>query len=409
LIAAIAVGPCASGSSRAAGPGAPAKLVVQRQVGVAAGNYSVSLFPEPTAQRDAGTYASTGQLGRGRYQFDLTYTARPGPTYASGTARIVRSDGAVLTGTVTASACCSDGQSNRVTFKVAVARGTRDLVGAQLTFAGSVESYVTRSGSAGTELLVLSGTSSATTRIGYWMVGSGGTVYSFGGAEWLGNAPTATAVHIEATPTRNGYWIVDASGRVFAFGDARWLGNADPGVLRGGEAIVSLSASPSGRGYWLFTNRGRVLPFGDARDYGDLHAAPLNAPVVGSVATPTGTGYYMVAADGGVFTFGDARFRGSTGAMHLNQPVLGLVPTADNRGYWLVAADGGVFAFNARFLGSTGNVRLNQPVAGMVRYGTGYMMVARDGGIFNFSRQLFFGSLGAAPPALAITGAASVG
>jgi hypothetical protein len=238
---------------------------------------------------------------------------------------------------------------------------------------------------------------------GYWMLGSRGDLYAFGGAVNRGNAAPlpalVSAVDLEPTPSGAGYWVLTSDGNVRVFGDARALGGVTPGRLSADERVASLSATPSGAGYWVFTDRGRAIAFGDARFLGDVSALKLNGPVLDSVATPTGQGYYMVASDGGIFSFGDARFYGSTGDRKLNAPVQSLVPTADGRGYWLVASDGGIFAFSAPFRGSMGDRRLNQPVTGMVRFGDGYLMVASDGGVFNFSGLPFAGSLGASPPA----------
>ncbi|HEV7534616.1 MAG TPA: metallophosphoesterase, partial [Acidimicrobiia bacterium] len=183
---------------------------------------------------------------------------------------------------------------------------------------------------------------SAGTGAGYWMLGSGGTVYPFGAAAHHGDGrPGVGAVHLEPTPSATGYWLLQADGRVGAFGDAAPFGDVAPAQLSPAETVSSLSATPSGKGYWVFTNRGRAIPFGDAPFLGDVSNLRLNGPVLGSVATPSGQGYYLVASDGGIFAFGDARFYGSMGGRHLNAPVRALVPTASGRGYWLVASDGG--------------------------------------------------------------------
>jgi hypothetical protein len=250
---------------------------------------------------------------------------------------------------------------------------------------------------------------------GYWMLGSDGAVFAFGGAGNFGNPSLAgaSAVDLEPTPLLDGYWVVDEVGRVFAMGAARAdLGNADLTAeqLFLGERVTSVSSTPSGNGYWLFTTRGRVVAKGDAQHFGDVSALPLNGPVLDSIPTPTGLGYFMVASDGGIFAFGDAVFRGSMGGTVLNAPVQSLVPTATNLGYWLVASDGGIFAFgDAVFKGSMGNTVLNRPVTGMVRYGDGYLMVGEDGGIFNFSSLDFLGSLGNSPPPNPIVSVAAQG
>jgi hypothetical protein len=396
---------------------APAGAVVQSQSGTAFGNLGVDVVANPpvVSASDYGHYESTGQLGHGTYRFDLSYRypvceGSVKSATASGSARLVRSDGAVLTGTATESLGCKRGPNPSVRDSVAVVltHGSRDLVGARLLFSGTRTYLATPTGDIGPESFVFSGSSSATTRVGYWMVDTSGVVHAFGGVDALGNGSSQVGfTHIEPTPTGNGYWLVDTHGRVSAFGDAHAYGNARPGLLVD-DIVTSLAATRSGRGYWLFTSHGRVIPFGDAQFYGDRHNLGLNGTVVGAVATPTGRGYYMVGSDGGIFTFGDADFRGSMGSARLNQPVVGLVPTAANTGYWLVAADGGVFAFNALFLGSMGGVRLARPVIGMLRYGTGYMMVGADGGIFDFSHRPFFGSLGGSQFAVSVAGAAAV-
>jgi hypothetical protein len=386
--------------------------VVQHQSGVAFGRADFTFAPN-SGQSHSGNYALTGQLGRGSYVFVMSYatsqcTQAGDVSNERGVARFVRSDGAVLTGTVTTSLPCAGNGGAPQKYVVSLTRGSRDLVGARLEFFGTFVTYAMRSGSVGLESWLVTGSSSARPRIGYWMVDTAGTVYAFGGVDRLGDAPTQSAVHIEPTPSQKGYWIVDASGRVFAIGDAHSFGSASSSLLPSGESVTSLSATVSGLGYWLFTDHGRVLSFGDAQFFGDLRAVKLNGLVVGSVVTPTGRGYYMVARDGGVFAFGDAKFRGSMGGTHLNQPVVGLVPTSNSDGYWLVAGDGGVFAFGkARFLGSMGSVQLSRPVIGMVRYGAGYLMVAQDGGIFDFSDAPFFGSLGETTLANPIVSAAA--
>jgi hypothetical protein len=252
------------------------------------------------------------------------------------------------------------------------------------------------------------GPQSVAERSGYWMLGDGGHVYSFGDAKSFG-APEGSlpsglsAIDVESTPSGHGYWVVDDAGHVFAYGDAPALGVVDSSRLSAGETVTSLSGTPTGKGYWIFTSRGRALAFGDAVFRGDVFALRLNGPVLDSVPTPTGNGYYMVASDGGIFAFGDALFAGSMGGHHLNAPVQSLVPDPDRSGYWLVASDGGVFAFDAPFRGSMGGTRLNQPITGMVPYGNGYLMVASDGGVFNFSERPFTGSLGNNPPTRPIT------
>jgi len=401
----FAVSPAgASGSVPATPAAAP---IVQYQAGQAFGTLQIALTgTDIQNQSESGRYSTGGQLGSGHYSFTSTLdtSACTGNIHdqasVSGTATIVRSDGAQLTGTISGTEACSADSLQHLEYDVHLANGTRDLQGAHLAFSGGTTLHVVPDGQAGGESFVLDGTTSVARRVGYWMAMASGDVYAFGGAPFLGSADAFgtdfSAIDLEPTPSGDGYWIVNTAGRVIAFGHAQWFGNAPASVLAAGERVTTISATPSGLGYWLFTDRGRALTFGDAINHGDLHTRVLNGPVVASAATPSGNGYYMIGSDGGVFAFGDARFHGSMGAVHLNQPVVGVAPTPGGGGYWLVASDGGVFAFgDAPFRGSMGHVPLNLPVVGVLGFGNGYVMVAMDGGIFDFSDEPFFGSLAA--------------
>jgi len=381
------------------GTKAVAVPVVQSQTGLAFGTAAVFVYLDPSRRRSSGTYVSTGQLGRGRYAFDLTIGASlcshgDFTNSVTGTAALTRSDGAKVSGTVTGSERC-DRNPVSTAFDLILTQGSRDLIGAHLQLVGQYGlETVIPGGGIFSESFSFGGTSSATTRVGYAMLDANGKTYAFGGVDHFGDAPTGRAIDLALTPSGRGYWVVNDAGQVYAFGDARYFGGMGSGAVVSGVRITSISATPTGKGYRLFTSDGRALRFGDATLFGDLSSTPLNQPIVGSVATPTGKGYYMVASDGGVFAFGDAKFRGSMGGTRLNRPVVGIAPTADNTGYWLVAADGGVFSFNAPFRGSMGAVALNRPIVAMVPYAASYLMVAADGGIFNFSNGPFFGSEG---------------
>jgi hypothetical protein len=246
---------------------------------------------------------------------------------------------------------------------------------------------------------------------GYWLVGSDGGVFAFGGAGFFGSTGdlklNAPILGIEATPKRNGYWLLSRDGGVFAFGDAGfhgstgdqvlnapilgmvptasgkgyWLFAPDGGVFAFGDAaflgspaeggavsspIVAMRAAPDGNGYWLIARNGKVYAFGSATALRGLDGTALNAPIVGAAATPSGKGLWLVGADGGIFTLGDAVFHGSTGDLKLNSPIIALAPLPSGAGYWLLAGDGGVFTFGAAtFLGSTGDQPLNKPIVGM--------------------------------------------
>ncbi len=202
---------------------------------------------------------------------------------------------------------------------------------------------------------------------------------------------------LAATPDGLGYWIVGSNGSISAYGTAVNYGSMSGHHLN--RPIVGIAATPDGHGYWLVATDGGIFSFGDAQFYGSTGNIKLNQPIVGITGTVDGKGYWMVASDGGVFSFGDAMFHGSTGNIKLNKPIVGMASTPDGTGYWLVASDGGIFSFGtAEFHGSTGNIKLNKPVMGMAadRTGHGYWLVATDGGIFTFGDAGFHGSGGSA-------------
>jgi hypothetical protein len=231
----------------------------------------------------------------------------------------------------------------------------------------------------------------------YWLVGSRGGVFSFGGAGFHGSEGNVTlnkpVVGMAPTPDGLGYWLAASDGGIFTFGDAGFHGSLGNKVLN--KPVVGIAATPDGAGYWLVASDGGVFTFGDAQFHGSLGNKVLNKPVVGMAATPDGAGYWLVASDGGIFAFGDAGFYGSLGNKVLNKPVVGIAATPDGGGYWLVASDGGVFNLgDAGFFGSMGNTALNKPVVGLTITpdGGGYWLVASDGGVFNFGDATFGGS-----------------
>ena len=244
------------------------------------------------------------------------------------------------------------------------------------------------------------------THLGYWVAGTDGNVFPFGGAPNCGSlvgVPLAQPIVGMAGRATPGYWMVARDGGIFSFGTARFHGSM--GAQHLNQPIVGMASTLSGNGYWLVASDGGIFSFGDAHFRGSTGGIHLNQPIVGMAPTPSGNGYWLVASDGGVFAFGDARFRGSMGGQHLNRPVVGMARTATGKGYWLVASDGGIFSFgDAVFRGSTGNIALVSPIVGMEGQRAGYRFVAGDGGVFSFGLP-FSGSaagLTTAAPAVAI-------
>ena len=172
----------------------------------------------------------------------------------------------------------------------------------------------------------------------YWTASGKGYVFAFGG-DYHGSLlgvldhqgefeterrvdPTRPIVDIENHPTRLGYWLVGGDGGVFTFGESEFFGSLASTHLN--APIVGIASTPAGDGYWLVAADGGVFTFGTARFLGSMAATPLSAPVVGIASTGTGAGYWLAAADGGVFAFGDATYRGSMSGTRLAAPVVGI-------------------------------------------------------------------------------------
>ena len=249
------------------------------------------------------------------------------------------------------------------------------------------------------------------TYVAYWMVGSDGGVFSFGGAPFFGSLPNDHVsvndiVAIVPTHDGGGYWMIGSDGGVFAFGDAGFVGSI-PGLPHAPHVsdIVGAVPTATGMGYWMVGSDGGVFAFGDATFVGSIPGLP-HAPhvtnITAVVPTSTGNGYWMIGSDGGVFAFGDASFVGSIPGLphapHVSD-IVGAVPTATGKGYWMVGSDGGVFAFgDATFVGSIpglpGSPTVND-VVGVVATpdNQGYWMVGSDGGVFAFGDATFVGSI----------------
>jgi hypothetical protein len=68
-----------------------------------------------------------------------------------------------------------------------------------------------------------------------------------------------------ASTSRNGYWLVASDGSVFSFGDARSYGSVHRPL---NQPIAAMSSTPRGRGYRFIATDGGVFDFGDAHFYG---------------------------------------------------------------------------------------------------------------------------------------------
>ncbi|HEX5267588.1 MAG TPA: hypothetical protein VFW24_12520, partial [Acidimicrobiales bacterium] len=110
---------------------------------------------------------------------------------------------------------------------------------------------------------------------GYWLVGADGGVFSFGDAQFEGSAYTATPVTgplagrlatpiVGMAPTADGhgYWLVASGGGVFTFGRAPYLGSMGGRRLSG--PVVAVTPTRDHAGYWLVGSDGGVFTFGNA-------------------------------------------------------------------------------------------------------------------------------------------------
>jgi lipoprotein-anchoring transpeptidase ErfK/SrfK len=110
---------------------------------------------------------------------------------------------------------------------------------------------------------------------GYWLLGSDGGVFSFGGARFHGSAAgalvAAPAVGLAPTTAGDGYWLAAADGRVLAYGAARHAGNGVPSS----ENVVGIAAG-SGGGYLLLRSpSGSPVPPGSGSGRRIVYSNPL--------------------------------------------------------------------------------------------------------------------------------------
>ena len=184
-------------------------------------------------------------------------------------------------------------------------------------------------------------------------------------AQWTINATNpAPPTVVPTAPTSppgaaaKGYYLVGSDGGIFTFGGAQFYGST--GSLNLQRPVVGITATAGEGGYWLVASDGGIFSFGDAGFYGSipgLGLAPagtvgskhLNAPIVGMVPSFDGGGYFIVASDGGVFAFGDAAFEGSCpGIGGCGGAAVAVAPDASGRGYWLITASGNIYTLATR-------------------------------------------------------------
>ncbi|HEX4126302.1 MAG TPA: G1 family glutamic endopeptidase [Acidimicrobiales bacterium] len=194
-------------------------------------------------------------------------------------------------------------------------------------------------------------------------------------------------------PSARGYWLVGSDGGIFSFGGAQFYGST--GALHLVRPVVGIVPTANHGGYWLDASDGGVFAYGNTQFYGSIPGTglnpagsgmpnSLNAPIVGMVPSIDDGGYFMVASDGGVFAFGDAYFAGSCpGIGGCTGSAVAVMPDATGNGYWLVTSTGSVYTFgDAPYFGAPGHGTVTAAVP--TPDGLGYLIVLGDGEVFHY-------------------------
>lgn len=92
-------------------------------------------------------------------------------------------------------------------------------------------------------------------------------------------------------PLTRGYWLVASGGGIFSF-DAPFFGST--GNIHLNKPINGMAANPDGLGYRFVASDGRTFDEGDAQFYGSTGGVHLNAPVVG-MATAQQHEYHSIS------------------------------------------------------------------------------------------------------------------
>jgi hypothetical protein len=77
-----------------------------------------------------------------------------------------------------------------------------------------------------------------------------------------------------ATADGGGYWLVASGGGVFTYGDASFHGSA--GSLTLNKPVVGMASTHDGGGYWLVASDGGIFTYGDASFHGSAASLTLN-------------------------------------------------------------------------------------------------------------------------------------
>ena len=249
---------------------------------------------------------------------------------------------------------------------------------------------------------------------GYYLVGSDGGIFTFGGAQFYGSTGSLKlqrpVVGITATVNEGGYWLVASDGGIFSFGDAGFYGSIPGlGLAPAGTSEASTSMPPSSAwchpstvaatSWSLLTEgsshsvtppsrarvrglagvgggrsrrsrcqrsgllarhaTGNIYTFGNATYFGA--PGPQSSPVTSMVRTTDGLGYWVLLANGSVYAYGDAVDRGSPlGSVAAPNSASAIFTTSDGGGYWVASANGEVFTYgDAPYDGGMSGTHLN--------------------------------------------------
>lgn len=236
---------------------------------------------------------------------------------------------------------------------------------------------------------------------GYWLVTSGGSVFSYGDA-WPWGSVTGTqlngsVVSIAATSDGKGYWLVSSNGQVYSFGDAHGYGMVAKKRLSG--TIVAFAPAANNSGYWLVSSTGRVYAFGKAHNYGSVSKKKLSGTITAFATGTAEHGYWLVSSTGTVYSFGKVRNYGSLRPSKHPPDVVALATAKSHKGYWLLTAAGHVYAFgDAKSFGSVPRKELAGSAVSIVatpNFG-GYWVTSSQGHIYTFGDAASYGSPAAA-------------
>ncbi len=137
-----------------------------------------------------------------------------------------------------------------------------------------------------------------------------GGIFSFGNAfspsanlanQSLGTSIVGGAASPAVTGNTQGLYLVGSNGSVYTFGDAVYQGSLG-GVPLGSSSfpapIVGMAVTPSGNGYYLVGSNGSVYTFGDAVYQGSLGGVIPDVPISGMALSATGLGYWLLSPEG---------------------------------------------------------------------------------------------------------------